>query len=109
MELSLEVKYGRDKFWREWIRKIPEIQFPAHWKIQIIPPFAGALIRFRVNNKISVYLDVDGSLGYWVDENNKPAPYWEIHPYDDDVWRIDMEKVDELLEAIQKSLDEYVE
>lgn len=32
----------------KWIKEIPFIQFPADWKVQIIPPFTGIVVRFRV-------------------------------------------------------------
>lgn len=35
--------------WLQWIEKIPYIQFPAHWFVKVIPPFAGAMARFWVH------------------------------------------------------------
>lgn len=65
--------------WKEWIDHIPYIKFPADWKVQIVPPFRGALIRFRVKHSsdyvISVFLDVYDRLGY------EDGPYWEVYPY----------------------------
>ncbi len=87
--------------YHKWIKEIPYISFPKGWRVQISPPFAGALVRFRVehNNKyISVYLDAYEHLGYY------GKPYWEIYPYDGDTYRCDMENVDELIKAIKHSL-----
>ena len=83
---------------RKWIKQIPAIKFPPEWEIQIIPPFSGALVRFRINDKTSVYLDGYGLLGA-VDK-----PYWEVYPHEDDVFRCDMNDVDGLLKAISESI-----
>jgi hypothetical protein len=85
---------------RKWMNRIPHIKFPADWEVQIIPPFSGAIARFRVNNKVSVYLDGYDILGF-VGE-----PYWEVYPHKDDVYRCAMNNVDDLIVAIQESLDE---
>jgi len=88
----------RDQQWMAEIRDIPFIQFPADWKIQIIPPFSDAVIRFRVRlpsgKEKSIYLDTRSSLGF------EDAPYWEVYPYKGDVGRCDRENVEELLRMI---------
>ena len=85
--------------WMEEIKHIPFIRFNASWKIQIIPPFGDAVVRFRVKLpsglEKSVYLDSRNSLGY-ADE-----PYWEVYPYMDDVGRCPRNKVQTLLEMIE--------
>jgi hypothetical protein len=85
----------------KWIEKIPAIKFPPEWSVQIIPPFAGTLVRFRINGKVSVYLDGYGLLGA------EFSPYWEVYPYEDDVIRLDMEDIDGLLIAIAKALESF--
>lgn len=94
--------------WSKWKDEIPYLKFPGHWKVKIMPPFAGAIIRFSVTtndkNHVSVYLDCYAQLGSW-DE-----PYWEIYPYEkignqnSDVYRGPMNKTVNLLEAIELSL-----
>lgn len=88
----------RDQQWMEEIRDIPFIQFPADWKIQIIPPFNDAVVRFRVQlpsgKEKSIYLDTRSSLGV------EDGPYWEVYPYQGDVGRCDRENVEELLKMI---------
>jgi hypothetical protein len=85
--------------WRIWTNKIPQLQFPADWKIRIWPPFGGALIRFQVNDKISVYLDVKDNLG------SLGMPYWEIYPtVDGETERFLMNETDELIEGIKRAL-----
>jgi len=85
---------------RKWIKKTPHIKFPTGWEVQIIPPFSGALIRFRVNDVVSVYLDVYDLLGF------EGEPYWEICPHKGDVYRCAMNNVDDLIKSIQESLNE---
>ena len=41
-------KIEKAQDWRGWIAKIPAIQFDPGWQVQVIPPFSGALARFRV-------------------------------------------------------------
>ena len=95
-----EQDYEYDK----WRKEIPFMQFPSDWKIKIIPPFGGAVIRFAVEKTkdewISVYLDCYGELGCM------NQPYWEVYPAKDgDVERFYLNETDELLKAIQESLE----
>lgn len=84
--------------WRESIGQIPFIRFPADWQVQVIPPFGGAMARFRVRlpsgKEKSVYLDFYDRLGYC------GHPYWEVYPYGDDVGRCSINETDELLQMI---------
>ena len=84
--------------WQGAVSKIPFIQFPPDWQIQVIPPFGGALCRFQVllpsNKKISVYLDWNDSLGC-VGE-----PYWEVYPSLGDARRCLLLEIPELLQLI---------
>ena len=93
----------RNEEWREWIKEIPYIRFPSEWEIKIIPPFGGAMARFLVKigiKEISVYLDCHGSLGAC------DTPYWEVYPYNDDVYRCDMNETAELINAIRHALEQ---
>ena len=95
-------KIESEQDWREWAGKIPYIKCLDGWEFQPIPPFAGAMARFQVRkgeNKISVYLDVDDSLGCW------GSPYWEICPGPclGDIWRCDMDKTFALQDAIART------
>ena len=97
--------------WRKWCDKIPCLHFDSDWNIKIIPPFAGALIRFIVskNNKtVSVYFDGYSKLGYMYDSHDKPIPYFEIYPApdSDDVKRYYIDETDEMLNDIKKVLDD---
>ena len=99
-EFSME-KYVNDQKYREWTPKIPELEFPEGMKVKIIPPFAGAAIRF-VANGISVYLDMDSSLGVM------SYPYWEIHPYLGDTMRVKMEDTKTLMTAIVEASEQKI-
>lgn len=85
----LDIEY--EQGWLEEEEHIPFIQFPADWKVQVIPPFGDAVVRFRVElpsgKRKSVYLDVRSSLGYFGADVNVPTPYWEVYPYRGDIAR----------------------
>lgn len=87
----------------EIIEKIPCLKFPSDYEVKIIPPMAGAIIRFHIKKGkalVSVYLDFYDMLGYY------GSPYWEIYPYKDgDTYRCGLNDTDELLEAIEESLE----
>jgi hypothetical protein len=92
--------------WQHWAFEIPYIEFKSHWLVAVIPPFAGAIARFRVktqkmnpNQFVSVYLDCLGNLGACV------GPYWEVYPYNDDTFRCPLQTTKELVDAIEKSID----
>jgi hypothetical protein len=91
----------------KWIESLPFIQFPAHWEVKVIPPFTGAIIRFRIRevnkpHEISVYFDGYDQLGSY------GSPYWEIYPDTiGDVSRYSMYDTKNLLIGIQDSLDHY--
>lgn len=84
--------------WTGIMDKIPFIQFPADWKVAIIPPFAGAVARFRVllpgGETKSIYLDWHNRLGYC------SGPYWEVYPVDGDTGRCLVNETEELLRLI---------
>ena len=98
-----------DYEWREWTKKIPYINFPGEWNVKIIPPFSGAMIRFKVkkigsDKCVSVYLDCHHSLGYYGEDGNEP--YWEIYPsIDGDTTRFGLNDITEMLKEIEKSLN----
>ena len=91
----------QEEDWRGWIDKIPFIKFPRSWMVQVIPPFAGALVRFRIKRKdskhfVSVYLDGFENLGF-----HAGTPYWEVYPIGGDVEKCDMNDTKKLLRLIQ--------
>ncbi len=84
--------------WQDEIKHIPPISFPTDWKIQIIPAFGDAVVRFRVllpnGEEKSIYLDSRDSLGCYGE------PYWEVYPVGGDVGRCDRADTVRLLELI---------
>ena len=100
--------------WREWMKILPTFSFPANYVVKIIPPFAGAIIRFVVGlaeNKdasVSVYLDGYNELGLWQTEltgDPYKDAYWEIYPdVDGENARFAFDDTKALFDAIAKSL-----
>ena len=99
-KMLLIAQVDQIKEYKKWAGKIPSLKFPIDWNITIIPPFAGAMVRFRVSKdncpgkEVSVYLDCDDSLG------SVGQPYWEIYPFKEDVGRFFLDETEELLDAI---------
>jgi hypothetical protein len=94
------VAVERSEEWQKWADKMPAIQFPSHWKVRIIPPTVGAMVRFVVEPATSVFLDCHSSLGH------RAEPYWEVYPANGDVGRCDMNDVDGLLSLIAQSQED---
>ena len=87
----------------KWRKEIPYIKFHCDWEVKIIPPFAGATVRFKVKKddaEVSIYLDCYDTLGC------VGKPYWEVYPYEEDTYRCLMDDTEKLLEAISKSIEE---
>ena len=69
-----------------WSHKLPAFHFDKEWDVKIIPPFAGAIIRFVIdyNGKhVSVYFDAYSELGWMYDEDEQPIPYFEYYYLDE--------------------------
>lgn len=101
---TLNFRYEQRMEHSKWIKEIPYIQFPSDWSVQITPPFAQAVVRFRVKSKgadISVYLDCYDHLGC------VGQPYWEIYPHDGDVYRCLLNETEDLINQIQYAIDNY--
>lgn len=59
--------------WKELIADTPYLTFNPEWRVRIIPPFCGAMVRFTINEDISIYLDSLNALGI------VGKPYWEVY------------------------------
>ena len=97
----LVLEYSQIMEHSKWLKEIPYIQFPDDWQVQISPPFAGAVVRFRVikdKAEVSIYLDCYDKLGCYGE------PYWEVYPHEGDVYRCDMDDTKSLLNAIKHSI-----
>jgi len=96
---------------RTWARRMPPIRFKSDWDVKIIPPYCGAAARFVVEKgglKVSVYADVDGSLG-WFGNAEHSSPYWEIYPLRGDTWRCALDDTESLVKHIEQSFKEREE
>jgi hypothetical protein len=110
--MLMSVKYNDAFESDKWRKLIPAFKIKPDWLIQIIPPFTGAIIRFRIQKEgftdhqfISVYLDCYELLGYY----GGGSPYWKAYPVDDDTWRCAMDDIDCLMEGIEKGLQQIEE
>lgn len=92
---------------RGWIEKLPVFHFDKEWNVKIIPPFAGAVIRFTIdykNKHVSVYFDGYSELGYVYDEEEKPIPYFEY--YDgENTYRYYLDEADKMMDDIRNFLN----
>ena len=101
--LEAQLLIEKEREYARWYKEIPYIRFPASWEVKVIPPFRGAIVRFRVRNtrgkEISVYLDCYDTLGCY------GSPYWEIFPAaDNDIARYAMNDIDGLLKGLKASM-----
>ncbi len=104
-DAMLAYEYDSNFESRKWIKELPGFQFKPDWIVQIIPPFAGAIIRFRVKKKglgreVSVYFDAYNNLAW------ASCLYWEIYPAaEESTARFALGEEDKMLEAIEASLE----
>lgn len=99
----VRARIERVERWREICNEMPHLAFPRGWEVAIIPPFGGAVARFRVRKgraAVSVYADYYERLGGWSE------PHWEIYPgpSGENEWFSIATETDEMLAAIAKSL-----
>lgn len=81
-ESMIVLQYDKLQECRLWCQKLPALHFKKEWDVTIIPPFGGAVIRFFIdyNGKhVSVYFDGYSELGYMVDDDGEPIPYFEYY------------------------------
>lgn len=86
------------------------LDFPDSILVRPRFPFGGASWRFSARLKdqkdaqVSVYLDVDGSLGVYGSLKD-PEPYWEVHPGPEGgCERVAAGKVETLMQVVLSSL-----
>ena len=93
--------------WGRFTDTAPWLSFDPEWEVQVIPPTTFAMMRFRVRHgsaSVSVYMDGHNALGCFTYDDGQPAPYWEVYPHDDDVWRCGLDEGAALVEAIRESI-----
>lgn len=108
LEASMIIsKYETLQECRKWAKEIPALHFEKEWDVQIIPPFSGAVIRFCIKHNgkhVSVYFDGYSELGYMVDDNDNPIPYFEY--YDGkDCHRYYMNETEQMMKDIKNYLN----
>jgi hypothetical protein len=95
--------YEMSKRQREWMNRMPPMPFQADWDVRAIPPFGGAMVRYKIAKgkaTVSVYMDAYDELG------SMGEPYWEIYPSKDgETDRFLLAETEELIAAIGASLD----
>lgn len=99
--IKLEKKMG----YQEAVPKMPFLSFPDNYEIAVIPPFSGAMARFYVRKKgtkgrLSVYADFHDLLGFF------NGPYWEVFPYQGDVFRCKIDEPEKLMKAIVEAVED---
>lgn len=98
----LEVEKEQD--WLAEAATMPLISFPEGWKIQILPPFSDAVVRFKVTLPSglvkSVFLDSRCALDCYFDETGNAVPYWEVSLVAGKWGRCDKNNIEALLEMI---------
>ena len=91
----------------KWRKEIPSLHFDKEWNVKIIPPFSAAIIRFCIEHNekwVSVYFDAYSQLGYMVDDDNNPVPYFEY--YDgEDCYRYYMNESEKMMGDIRNFLN----
>jgi hypothetical protein len=95
-------KYDQEFKTREISERLPYLKFDNDWEVKVGTPFFGASARFMVRKccaEVSVYADFFDNCGY------VGKPYWEVYPYDNDVFRCLIHETDSLLDAIRKSIE----
>jgi len=103
-KLLISSQITKEFEYQKWIEEIPFFSLPEDFMIQVIPPFNGAVVRFRIAHKnspnkyISVYLDCYDLLGIFGE------PYWEAYPIGEDVHRVPLKDINELIEIIINEL-----
>ena len=93
---------------RKWINELPVFHFEKEWDVKIIPPFGGAVIRFYINyndKHVSVYFDAYSQLGWMVDENKNPIPYFEYYDGEKYCYRYRMNEIDKMMKDIKNFLN----
>ncbi len=90
---------------RRWAMEMPALKFPKRWRVQIIPPFGGAVVRFVIygprnkgKDQVSVYFDAYEQLGYYGE------PHWEAYPINNNNERWAMRDWPKMFLAIDRQL-----
>lgn len=96
----------RDEKWSHWLNILGSLafEFPKRFRMMPLPPFGGAIIRFRVSTPwdtagLSIYLDAYNALGCM------DGPYWEVYPVEGDTRRFHLQETYQLRQCIINELN----
>ena len=96
-KMQASFKVASEFEWEKWRDEIPALNFPSDWDVRIIPPLNGAVVRFCINDKFSVFLDCYDLLGSF------GKPYWEVYPdVDGEVFRCAMKDTESLMDKLEE-------
>lgn len=101
-DMEIMCKYDTMQEMFKWVKELPYLHFKQEWNVKIIPPFAGAIIRFYVdyNNKhVSVYFDAYDRLGL------VGKPYFELYN-GEECYRYYINETEKMMKDIEKYLEE---
>lgn len=105
--IIMQSRIEKNKGYEKWRKELPSFHFDEKWEVKIIPPFAGAVIRFYISYKdkfVSVYFDSDSSLGFMYGDDGSPIPYFEY--YDgQETYRYLPNEAEEMMSDIRKYLN----
>lgn len=93
--------------YKKWAEELPYLHFKKEWKVKIIPPFGGTVIRFCISYKdkwVSVYFDGYSELGSMIDERGCCVPYFEYCD-GEDFYRYPMDESDRMMNDIESFLE----
>lgn len=98
---TLRVEVESNEKWLEWCKIIKPLNFHPNINVTIIPPFFGALTRFKCSyngKSVSVYFDGYSRLGAMY------VPYYEAYPIDNGNPRYLLGQEDLLMADIEREL-----
>lgn len=104
-DASYELEKGLE--YKRWMKELPFMEIPAGFKIKVVPPFHGAVVRFWIQkvgsvdmqDSVSVYFDSANVLG-WMEH-----PYWEAYPIDGECQRYFVGEEEKMIADIVKELN----
>lgn len=107
-----EIGKWRDRIFESerWMKELPPLTFPLKWKVQIVPPYGNAVVRFFVfnqkGNKVSVMFDPYEL--HSLDEKERSSLVWDIYCSElteREVTVVGLNDMKALKQAIQDMLD----
>lgn len=95
--------------WDKWDNELPYLSVPEYLEIRAVPAFNTGIIRYNIRHReyqkawVSIYFDA------YQMADCMEEPHYELYPYEDDTFRIEMGKEKELMEAVIESINKQLE